>query len=581
VNRLLASPHYGEHWGRYWLDVVRYSDYLSHQENGVQGPENGGVDFFEAFRYRDWVVAALNRDMPFDQFIVYQIAGDRMVSEAGGEVNADGLIATTILSIGVWDNGDADKQKIVSDIVDDQIHLVGEAFLGITLACARCHDHKFDPISTEDYYGLAGIFYSTRILEDLGAVGAHTNARRVPLATAEYVSRRQSQLAQIDEIKKNLTADAHAKNADDAGQVTNNGGSDHEQNVQLKEKLQQLERDLLPAPRTAMAALDGGTPGGLFPKIGDVPIHIAGRYDNLGQVAPRRLPTFFCGQKQSPITCGSGRLELARWIASAENPLTARVIVNRIWQGLFGRGLVRTTNNFGLLGEQPSHPLLLDWLARRFINDGWSVKQFIRTIVSSSTYQQASQDGAVGSQDAELSFTPHASDPDNRWLARFEPRRLRAEEIRDNMLSVTRSLDTEMGGPATKDLHHPRRSLYVQTVRADRRNFSTLFDAADPGQCVGMRNVSTIAPQALFFLNDDFVHKQARLLAKRLIADVPNDDRGRIRRAYLVLYGREPDQEELSAAIDLIRRATERNPDAAWEEYAHVLLCTNEFCFVD
>ena len=578
VNRWLASPHYGEHWGRHWLDVVRYTDYLSPQADDVDEPENGGVEFFEAFRYRDWVVSAINRDMPFDDFIVHQIAGDHLASETGGEFYADGLIATTVLSIGVWDNGDADKQKIVSDIVDDQINLVGKAFLGITLACARCHDHKYDPISTEDYYGLAGIFYSTRILEALGKVGLHTEAMRVPLATADYVSQRKIQLAQIESIKKQIGNDGARTAGDeiDAIEKENNNGLSVDDKTKLKNELDKLQNELLPAPATVMAALDGGTPRGLFPEIGDIPIHIMGRYDNLGPKIPRRMPVFFRGTDQTPITAGSGRLELARWIASDDNPLTARVIVNRVWQQLFGQGLVRTSNNFGLLGDQPTHPRLLDWLARRFIDDGWSNKQLIRSIMNSRTYQQASLNAEYGVGRVERTETP------NSELRAFHlPRRLRAEEIRDSMLAITGQLDPKLGGRATKDLNRPRRSLYIQTVRADRRNFSTLFDAADPEECVGTRNVSTIAPQALFFLNDKFVHEQAEQLAKRIAREVPDDDRARIRRAYILLYGREADEEEVLVGLDLIARASKRHPESAWNEYAHVLFCANEFCYLD
>ena len=576
VNRLLASPHYGEHWGRHWLDVVRYADYQSPQEDNVQGPgkENFDFEFYSAYRYRDWVIGALNRDMPFDEFLVHQIAGDQLTSDSGGEFYADGLIATTVLSIGVWDNGDADKKKIVSDIVDDQINLVGKAFLGLTLACARCHDHKFDPISTEDYYGLAGMFYSTRILENTGPVGLHTNALRVPLATAEYVEKRKAQLDQIDRLKEKLEDIEEAKaggfESTEQGDNQDAGGtaSSEEEEAQLNDELRELEKQLLPTPQTAMAAVDGVIPGGLFSEIGDVPIHFFGRYDDLGDKVPRRLPKFFCGDEQLLITNGSGRWELAQWIADAENPLTARVIVNRVWQQLFGHGLVRTPNNFGLLGEAPTHPELLDWLARRFIEEGWSIKQLIRLIVGSRTFQQAS-------------LSPPPIDPDNRWLTTFPARRLRAEEIRDSMLSVTQRLDPTLGGSATQDLHRPRRSLYIQTVRADRRNFSTLFDAADPEQCVGKRKVSTIAPQALFFLNNDFVHEQADHLAKRLTNEVPDNDRQCIQHAYLVLYGREPIAEEIALGLELLAQARKRNPKTAWNEYAHVLLSTNEFCYIE
>ncbi|MEX2171524.1 MAG: DUF1549 and DUF1553 domain-containing protein [Pirellulales bacterium] len=580
IDLWLSSPHFGEHWGRHWLDVVRYTDYLSPRAD--EAPEEGDVELFEAFRYRDWVVSAFNRDMPFNDFIIHQIAGDQLSAGGEGDVYAEGLIATTLLSIGVWDNGDADKEKIVSDIVDDQINVVGQAFLGLTLACARCHDHKFDPISIEDYYGLAGIFYSTRVLKSLGPVGLHTVAMRVPLVPQEYVQKRESQLARLAELEKLLKPSTEEATKTES---TSNGKSEvssstplpEQQRKQLEQEREQLQNDLLPAPSTALAVQDGATPGGLFPEIGDVPVHFAGRYDQLGPKIPRRLPTFFCGTDRAPIANGSGRMELAQWIASQGNPLTPRVIVNRVWQQLFSQGLVRTPNNFGLLGEKPSHPELLDWLARRFIERGWSLKQLIRIIMLSSAYQQASLAGAA----ADDHHDSYRLDPENRWLARFPSRRLHAEELRDSVLSVAGRLDSQLGGKATINLHQPRRSLYIQTVRSDRRNFSTLFDAADPGQCVGQRNVTTIAPQALFMLNDAFVIENAQHTAAKLAAEIPTDDSARIARAYVILFGRQPTQSEASIGRELLAAAAQRDPSTAWGEYIHVLLCSNEFCQLD
>jgi hypothetical protein len=347
--------------------------------------------------------------------------------------------------------------------------------------------------------------------------------------------------------------------------------------VLLEREHASLQRELLPAIPTALAVQDGGTPEGLFPKIGDVPVHIGGRYDQLGEVVPRRLPTFFCGAEQSPIAGGSGRLELARWIASPKNPLTPRVIVNRVWLKLFNQGLVRTPNNFGLLGEPPTHPQLLDWLASRFVEQGWSLKQLVRAIMLSNVYQQAAliDDGQAGPRDAA------AIDPDNRLMARFPSRRLTAEELRDSMLAVAGRLDATLGGRATMDLHRPRRSLYIQTVRADRRNFSTLFDAADPAQCVGQRNVSTVAPQALFMLNNSFVAETARHFAAKLLADASADESAQIQRAYSVLFGRDATENEVAIGKQFLTAAAKRDPATAWSEYSHVLLCANEFCYVD
>jgi hypothetical protein len=315
----------------------------------------------------------------------------------------------------------------------------------------------------------------------------------------------------------------------------------------------------------------------LFPQNGDVPVHIGGRYDQLGNVVPRRLPNFFCGDQQPPIANGSGRLELARWIADPKNPLTPRVIVNRVWLKLFNQGLVRTPNNFGLLGEAPTHPQLLDWLASRFVERQWSLKQLVRAIMLSNVYQQAAliDEGQSATREAAT------LDPDNRWLSRFPSRRLTAEELRDSMLAVTGRLDATLGGKATMDLLRPRRSLYIQTVRADRRNFSTLFDAADPAQCVGQRNVTTVAPQALFMLNNAFVTENAKHFAAKLLADVPTDEQAKIERAYAVLFGRSPTETDAATGKQLLAAATKRDQATAWNEYIHVLLCANEFCYVD
>jgi hypothetical protein len=485
---------------------VRYADYHDADPSKRQAV----CEPTEAWRYRDWVVDALNDDLPFDQFIVHQIAGDLLPSPTGDEIYPAGLIATTFLSNGVWDRGDADKEKIVSDMADDQIDTIGKAFLGLTLGCARCHDHKFDPVSQEDYYALAGIFYSSHILQSLGTKGGEYTLNRVPLAST-------------------------------------------------------------PNPPLAMAVQEGGTPGGLFPGIQDVPIHIRGSYTRLGRVVPRRLPQFFAGDSQPPIAKGSGRLELANWVASKDNPLTARVVVNRVWQWHFGEGLVRTPNNFGMRSEPPTHPELLDWLAVRFVADGWSLKKLHRQIMLSSTYQQTSQ---AARQQLDR-------DPENRWLGRFAPRRLEAEAIRDAMLFVAGRLDASPGGPAGDDLNIQRRSLYVQTARWNRSNYASLFDAANPDASTAKRDVSTVAPQALFLLNNDFALAQSKHLAQRLLREVPHDETARIQRAYQMLYSRPATAEEIEIAQQLLGQADQRDSLAAWADLAHVLLCSNEFVYLD
>ncbi len=509
---------------------------------------------------------AFNADLPFDRFIEHNIAGDLLPDPAGGDFYADGLVASTFLTNGSWDRGDADKEKMVSDMVDDQIDTVGKAFLGLTLGCARCHDHKFDPVLQADYYGLAGIFYSTRILKELGVKGGEYTLQRIPLlpkaVARPYVAKRDEQQRRIDAVNEKIIALDK--------KMPRTPAEDRERS-RLIEQRNRMQKEQLPEPPVAEAAQDGGTPGGLFPRIGDVPIHIRGSYTRLGAVVPRHMPSFFAGDRQPRIARGSGRAELARWIASRDNPLTARVIVNRVWQWHFGAGLVKTPNNFGMLSEPPSHPALLDWLTTKFVEEGWSLKKLHRRIVLSATYRQAS---AVPRE-------PIAQDPENRWLGRFMPRRLEAEEIRDTMLAAAGRLDRTAGGPATHDMHLPRRSLYVQTARFDRGSYAMLFDTANPDASVEKRDVTTVSPQALFLLNHDFVRTQAHHLAERTRREFPTDPDARIRRLFQLLFTRPATAEEVAVARQLLARLGEREAEAAWRDLAHVLLCSNELVYVD
>jgi hypothetical protein len=557
IDRLLASPAHGQRWARHWLDVARYADYYDADPK----TRTASCELTEAWRYRDWVVDSFNRDLPFDQFITHQIAGDLLPDPEGREVYPAGLIATTFLSNGVWDRGDADKEKIVSDMVDDQIDTVGKAFLGLTLGCARCHDHKFDPVSQQDYYALAGIFYSTHILKDLGAKGAEYDMNRVPLVPGAQVEAREKQLR--------LIAQAEAKVA--AAEKEPRSPKAEKKRAELIAQRDRLRRELSAEPPLAMAVQEGGTPGGLFPRIQDVPIHIRGSYARLGPHVARRMPRFFTGSAQPPIRAGSGRRELARWVASAANPLTARVIVNRVWQWHFGAGLVRTPSNFGMLSEPPSHPKLLDWLAARFVEDGWSLKKLHRRIMLSAAYRRASV----------LDRDEQARDPENRWLARFSPRRLDAEEVRDAMLAASGHLDRTPGGPAADGIDTPRRSLYVQTARWDRSSFAMLFDAANPDASTEKRAPSTVAPQALLFLNHPFVLAHARHLVERLKDETSGGESARIERAYRLLFGRPPGPEEVEVCARLLARPGRPGSESDWAGLAHVLLCSNEFMYID
>jgi hypothetical protein len=568
VERLLASPHYGERWGRHWLDVARYTDYLSGYSPSPQ-------EYSEAFRYRDWVVASLNRDLPYDQFVKAQIAADLMPGTP--------IAATGALAIGVYDNGDSDKNKIVSDIVADQIDFVSKAFLGLTVACARCHDHKFDAISLRDYYAMAGIFYSSRALADLGKPGFAVDFLRPTLEGPAYTARYEgidaklkTVLAQLKKMDEAAAPVAGATTPAPAAGLTKKPAETSQQRERLvsESATLQRQRDALPPPTYVMAIADGGVPESLFPGLQDVPIHIRGNYTQLGSRVPRGFPRMIAGKNPPSITQGSGRLELAQWLSSPDNPLTARVMVNRMWQGHFGEGLVRTTNNFGKLGEMPSNPALIDWLAREFIKSGWSMKAMHRLIMASAAYQRASWQ--AGSNDEAL----RELDPANRMLTRFPTRRLVAEEIRDAMVAASGSLDSAFAGPATANAHSYRRALYVATTRKNRSNFSTVFDAADPESCVEKRDVSTVAPQALFFLNNAFVQIQSAALAKCLLIE-SKEASARIDRAYLRLYGRPAEDAERQLGLDFLNQHGGPASYAAWAEYSHLLLCANEFLILD
>jgi hypothetical protein len=885
VDRLLASAAYGERWGRHWLDLVRYTD-----------------DFEEAWRYRDWVIDAFNRDLPYDQFIIRQIAGDRLPAVEPGQVNAEGIVATTMLAIGQW--GGIDRKKRLADIVDDQIDTIGRSFLGLTLACARCHDHKFDPIPTADYYGLAGIFYSSRVISDSLYLSHSTKRLRIPLVSSEAVEKHWQHIARLQHLEHQLghtvdqcyaafargllpqTADyllaawdyahqpadqaplsvedfaskrhlqafalsqwqtylshsplgdfrrlhmpirdydgepgvqvwgAHAErpwwgvnptarevpietwllpagsvsvnpgveggavawkspftgrvrlrgrlvDADphdgagvswaidqasagrrwelSSGNLPNGGslrldvgrtperlasidvekgdelflqvwlqnGDAHYDitNVELtitrldgrgqwdlgkdarshflegnphrdsfgngavwhyydmadsnrkqrmpavdpllarwrqlaaadkpdrKElekagrdfqaaitcdgpnapagmdmvgirspfwvharddakylpadartvlqkkatELEALKRNAPPLP-CANGAQEGGSRFSLFPGIQDVRIHGRGSYANLGDRIPRHFPRVLAGDRQPRITSGSGRMELARWIAAADNPLTARVFVNRIWQHHFGEGIVRTPSNFGRQGSPPTHPELLDWLARQFIAGGWSVKAMQRLILGSAAYQQSS------SPEAALA----AADVDNLLLGRMNRRRLEAEALRDCLLAVSGRLDDRRGGPAENAADSLRRMVYLKSSRSDRSGFGPLFDAANASIHVEKRTASTLAPQALCLMNGALVLDAAQHLVRR-----PQAARGkyptRIHQLYRVIFSRPATAGELLMGCRFIE-ALESEPAKpaesagnpalldAWETYAQALLLSNEFLFVD
>jgi hypothetical protein len=582
VDRLLASPAYGERWGRHWLDVARYAD-----SNGLD--EN--VAYGNAWRYRDYVVAAFNNDKPYDRFVLEQLAGDLL---PGGDESTrhERLVATGFLSLGPKVLAEVDEKKMEMDIVDEQIDTVGKAFLGLTLGCARCHDHKFDPIDTEDYYALAGVFTSTRTMENFTKVARWyenplpTAADRERLAAhAREVARQKEAIqAAVRRAQERLRAnpppgpaqppkDPEALFPDEAKAELK----------RLREELAKIEKAAPEVP-SAMGAAEG--------TVADVAVHVRGSHLKLGKVVHRRVPRVLAGaQALSFDARQSGRLQLARWMADPAHPLTARVMVNRVWRWHFGRGLVRTPDNFGLLGEPPTHPELLDWLATRFVSGGWSVKALHRSILLSNTYQMSSTpDGRAPERD-----------PDNRLHGRAEVRRLEAEAIRDSLLAVGGTLDRTTGGSLlqvknrdylfdhtsrdTTRYDSRRRALYLPVIRNNLYDVFGLFDATDATVLSGDRATTTVATQALFLLNSDFVLRASEDLAASLGAD---DEAGRIRRLYARAYGREATPTEVARGMQLVQDAERglKESDAAkrrlraWACLCQVVLAADEFVYV-
>ncbi|MBC7817729.1 MAG: PSD1 domain-containing protein [Planctomycetaceae bacterium] len=584
VDRLLESPRYGERWGRHWLDVARYADSNGLDENICHG---------NAWRYRDYVVAAFNSDKPFDRFVVEQLAGD-LLPFASEAQQHEQLIATGFLSIGPKVLAETDEAKMRMDMLDEQLDTTGRAFLGLTLGCARCHDHKFDPIDAADYYGLAGIFKSTRTMTKYIKI-ADWHEHLLPSAAAtamqaDYDAKLAAKKTALAEFI--AAADKKARESLAA-------------DVKAPEKLETLYPEAtkteLKKLRDEQAALEKAKPnlpaamGVTEDKIVDLAIHVRGNPLKLGDVVPRRTPPVMRGPTAPQFTDKeSGRRQLAEWLVDPQHPLTARVFVNRVWRWHFGKGLVRTTDNFGLLGEAPSHPELLDWLARRFIHDGWSMKSLHRLILNSSTYQQAS--------------TPAAEtvtrDPENRLFSRADVRRLEAESLRDSVLAVSGQLDVTMGGSllkvknrefffdhTSKDLttyDSRRRSLYLPVVRNNVFDVFQLLDFPDPAVSSGNRATTVVAPQALLMLNSDLVMQAAADFADRVHAEA-NDDDQRLSRLYVMAYGREPSAEERQADRAFLAEvaqalASENDADKrrrqAWVTLCHVALAANEFMYV-
>lgn len=608
ADRYLASSHYGERWGRHWLDVVRYADTAG---------ESSDYPIPQAYLYRDYVIDAFNRDTPYDQFLREQIAGD-LLPAADEETRQRQLVATGFIAQARRFSVDPDTA--MHQTIEDTIDTLGRATMGLSLGCARCHDHKFDPVSMRDYYALYGVFQSTRYPFP-GSENKKRQRDLVPLVSAtEYAAVMapfQEEMAAIDADLEALQIERQA--ARDKAEGRTPAVEPKRTQLELLEAFRGIRaqrdalQDRLPEVPMAYAVAEG--------KPASARIQKRGEPFNLGEEVPRGFLPALGGGPFAEGEVGSGRRPLAEAVASAKNPLTARVMVNRIWQHHFGKGLVQTPNDFGAMGRRPTHPELLDWLASRFIEDGWSVKKFQRRLIASATWQQrvqpalASEAGEAGesSQEANVTTDDGAGagraglvDPANDLLWSFPRLRLDAESIRDALLSASGRLVRGSGGPHpfppmktwNWTQHSPftavyptrHRSVYVMQQRIRRHPFFAVFDGADTNSSTGARMITTTPLQALFVMNDPFAHEQAEALAQRVAAAFPGNVVARISLAHKLLYGREATAAETSEAVVYLagfraRLPAEQTPTereaSAWTSYARALMGANEFIFLD
>ncbi len=597
VDRLLASSAYGERWGRHWLDVARYAESTGSARN---------LPYPQAWRYRDYVIDAFNSDKPYDRFIREQVAGDLLPAKNQQERDTQ-LIATGFLALGVKDVNQRFKVRFVMDNIDEQIDTVTRSVLALTASCARCHDHKFDPIPVSDYYALAGIFHSSDHCSGLrNQMGGAGLAYYEPALLLKIGSSEKAELdAKTKERIAQLTKEvADAKAAFDSIKGTAKAkepfGDGRNNQMVARQKWIQLQTELLALNDPAK---DGAALGVRDAKsVGDTEIRIRGEAEKLGPVVPRGFLSVLNIPDAAKVNPSqSGRLELAQWLTSEKNPLAQRVIVNRVWQHLFGKGIVSSVDNFGTTGDAPAQPELLDHLVARFVKDGWSIKKLVRAIVLTRSYQL----------DYDAPKENVAADPANRLVWRHSPRRLDAEEIRDAMLLASGKLDLARpkaspandlpvielnnNGPRPKKIlddanKSTYRSVYLPLLRGVTPRSLEVFDFAEQGMVTGSRDTTTVAPQALYLLNDPFVLQQSEALAKKLLDRTGLDDSARINLAFRWTLGRPATQKEIAnAAFYLgdyearIREEAETKIDAraaAWTSFGQALLASAEFRYV-
>jgi hypothetical protein len=591
IDNLLSRKEYGERWGRHWLDVTRFA-----QTNGYERD----AEKPESWRYRDYVINAFNADKPYDRFIIEQLAGDEL-----DEPTAESIIATGFYRLGIWDDEPDNQAAAAWDEVDEMVRTTGSAFLGLTLGCARCHNHMFDPIPQEDYYRFAAFF---RNVEPYGKAVSRTHLATndagifTPVATAaefgSWQSRRVEVAPQIASVEAKLAKLPKGTNRSERQRVINElARLKQRQGASLEKALS--VRECGPPLRETRVLIRGNVaaPGKrVDPRFLTI----------LGGKAPKPTPVSFtvrAGEHSlKPMLAEYGlqptmglRRELAKWIADKDNPLTARVMVNRIWQGYFGRGIVRSADNFGRAGIPPTHPELLSWLARDFIDGGWRVKRMHKRILLSKAYRMSSD---------TTNQKGLALDADNDLFWRQNLRRLDAEAIRDSMLAVSGRLNPAAGGrgvfpPLSKDVlatqsrpgfgwgqssveEQSRRSVYIYLKRTLMVPFLETFDYANTAESVGTRPVTTVAPQALLLLNSEFADTQARNLAERVRHEAGDVASRQIDCLFRLALGRLPTASEATIANDLLRRKSGANGvDDSLRSLCLVVLNLNEFVYID
>ncbi|MEQ1850897.1 MAG: PSD1 and planctomycete cytochrome C domain-containing protein [Chthoniobacteraceae bacterium] len=664
VDRLLSSKAFGERWARHWLDLTGYADMMGTSNN---------VYAEHAWRYRDYVIAAFNADKPFDEFVREQIAGDLMPVKST-EDHAENITATGFLMVGDIEIVNPDKAKMETDHIDTQVSKIGQAFMGMTLGCVRCHDHKFDPIGVEDYYGIAGTLRSSpssHKMPDMGVWSA-LNSTALPETPPQLADRKkleadnQQRIAGLKAEQKKLTEEKAAVTRQLAaiGSPTDSGGPQ----IEIAAATDNAQRDIsklgaatdsgkppIEKPSAGLPESAGGAPNkdaltkrrdGLDakikklgdtikhaeffqdktprafamsdgPKPTDMPVYIRGNPYAPSTVVPRGAVRVASWDKFPQIPAGqSGRLQLADWLADKRNPLTARVTVNRIWQKLFGTGMVPSVDYIGARGDLPTNPELLDHLATRFMRDGWSQKKFLRSLVLSRTYRMSSRNGDLKSPTAVEDRRSLELDPENKLLWRMNRQRLDAEALRDSMLAISGELTREGGGPALvlenpdncgalalKGVNPPNyshrvprpgqefeRTIYLPILRggtAGPDRLRAFFDFVDPAMTAGQRNQTVVPTQSLFLLSNDLIRKRATVVADKLIAD-DKDDSARLETLWLRVLNRPittAERDEATAFLGsvepLITTVTGRPSldSIKWRELCHSLLASNEFVF--